>query len=735
MSKKPKKQSDENNTDNLNEQIINIIASNPYKSFNYKQVARALGINNTLDRNALRDNLKSLASNKILIEVKTGKYKLNTKAGKRDKDLGGKSPAKEYGNNAYITGTVDMKRTGKAYLLPDDKTEDIKIAPNNTGQALHGDKVKVLLFPKRRDKRLEGQVVEIIARKRTSFVGIVSISKNFAFLNPDNSSVHVDLYIPLSALNGARNGEKAIAEMTEWPESSKNPFGRITTVLGKPGDNNVEMQSILAEFDFPLSFPESVEAEAEKIKVTIPKSEIAKRRDFRNITTFTIDPVDAKDYDDALSYRELDNGNFEIGVHIADVSHYVQENTILGDEAYNRGTSVYLVDRVIPMLPEKLSNGVCSLREKEEKLCFSAVFEMNDKAEVLNEWFGKTVINSNRRFNYDEVQVIIDKKKGEFSKEILLLDKIAKKLREERYKKGSINFFTEEVKFRLDEKGNPLEVYIKEQKDSHRLVEDFMLLANRKVAELIGKKKGNQQIKTFVYRIHDKPAIEKLEDFKNFVGNLGYKVNIDSPKAIADSFNAMFKLVLGKPEENIVTQLAIRTMAKAYYSTKNIGHYGLAFPYYTHFTSPIRRYPDLMVHRLLERYYINEQTSVKEEDYEKKCRHSSDMERKAVEAERASVKYKQVEFMKDRVGEIFDGVITGVSKWGLYVEIKENKCEGMVRIRDIDDDFYYLDEENYRYIGQKSGKIYKLGDNVVIKVKSADLSRKHLDFVFNKTNF
>lgn len=732
---------------NTQDEILKIFANSPFSSFNYKQISKRLKINNTSGRKFIMELLDNMTDDRILKKLNEGKYQLV------QRNLAGLHSQSPADSENYKIGTVDMKRTGKAYVIPDDKTEDIQIAPNNTDRALNRDKVKVFIFPRRKEKRLEGQIVEIISRSKTSFVGIVQISRNFAFLLPDNPSIQVDIFIPLTELNGAKEGEKAIAEITDWPESSKNPFGRITHVLGKPGDNNVEMQSILAEYDFPLSFPKAVEDEAHSIKDKISATEIKNRRDFRDIFTFTCDPVDAKDFDDALSLRKLENGNYEIGIHIADVSHYVKEQTILDQETYKRGTSVYLVDRVIPMLPEKLSNGVCSLRPNEDKLCFSAVFEMNENAEVLDEWFGKTIINSNRRFNYDEVQEIIEngelrienenrqkskvksqKKKGEsdecYTEQIHLLHNIAKKLREERFKKGSINFFTEEVKFKLDEHGNPLEVYIKEQKDSHKLVEDFMLLANRKVAELIGKKKEGKTEKTFVYRIHDRPSEEKLEDFKNFVNNLGYKIRIDTPKAIAESFNKMLQEVIGKAEENIVTQLAIRTMAKAFYSTKNIGHYGLAFPYYTHFTSPIRRYPDLMVHRLLEKYYLDQEKSVNQDDYEKKCRHCSDMERKAVEAERASVKYKQIEFMKDKVGDEFDGVISGISKWGLYIELDENKCEGMVRIRDITDDMYYLDEDNYRFVGQRTGKIYKLGDNVRIEVKNADLQRKHLDFVF-----
>jgi ribonuclease R len=696
--------------------ILSIFSKNPFRPFNYKQISNQLGIKDKASKDLVNKILGELAEAKEIEEVKPGKYKLNAK-----------HLAKYANKGTKVTGKVDMMNTGKAYIISDEGGDDIYIAANNTFHALHGDRVNVLLFPQRKGRKPEGQITEIYERARENYVGTVEISKSFAFVIPNNSKIHIDFFIPLEKLNGAKNGDKVIVKIIDWPDHSKNPFGNIVQILGKSGDNNVEMQSILAEHDFSLSFSDEVEKEAAKISGKISNEEIKKRCDFRKITTFTIDPHDAKDFDDALSLKKLSNGNWEIGVHIADVSHFVTQNTILDKEAFSRATSIYLVDRVIPMLPEVLSNGVCSLRPNEDKLCFSAVFEMNDNAEILNQWFGKTVINSNCRFTYEEVQEIIENEKGKFVNEILLLNKLAKLLRENRYNEGSINFHSQDIRFNLDKKGKPLSVYIKEQKESNQLIEDFMLLANRKVAEFIGKRKGKEKPKTFIYRIHDEPNPEKLNTFLQFVNKLGYNMKINTRQHLAKSFNKLFKDISGKGEEKMIESIAIRTMAKAQYSTQNIGHYGLAFSHYSHFTSPIRRYPDLLTHRILE-WYLEGQSSVNQQAYEEICNHCSEMEHKATSAERESIKYKQVEFMLDKIGKEFYGLISGVSKWGLYVEIEDNKCEGMVRIKDMRDDFYFLDEDNYQVIGQHYGYQYKLGDRIRILVKKIDLEKKQMDF-------
>jgi len=696
--------------------ILNHYAKNPFESYNYKQISHAVGALDKAAKNMVNEILEDLTLNGDLIQLRRGKFQINPE----------KLPSITHAT-AFVTGKVDMKQTGKAYVNTKELEEDVFIASNHTGRAMHGDAVKVSLFPKRKNHKVEGQIVEIITRAKTRFVGTIEKNPKFAFLIPDNPNVPTDIFIPLSDLKNAKNGDKVVVRMTEWPEHSKNPFGEVEEVLGRPGENEVEMQSILVEYDFPLSFPKKAEQEAQKVKNEVLANEIKNRRDFREVLTFTIDPVDARDYDDAISYKKLANGNHEVGVHIADVSHYVKPGGAIDEEAYNRGTSIYLVDRVIPMLPEALSNFVCSLRPDEEKLCFSAVFEMDGEAKVVNEWFGKTVIRSNRRFAYEDVQKIIEEKTGEMADEIAVLYRLSSKLRDDRFKKGSINFKTEEVKFNLDEKGKPVGVYVKVQKEANWLIEDFMLLANRKVAERIGRKRGTTPPKTFVYRIHDQPSPEKLSQFMQFIGKFGYKLRITSALGLAKSFNELFTEVSGRGEENLIETLAIRTMMKARYSTHNVGHYGLAFPFYTHFTSPIRRYPDLMVHRLLERY-LDKKSSVDEDEYEEKCEHSSDMEKKAEEAERASVKYKQAEYMADKIGQEFDGLISGVSKYGIFVVIIENKCEGMIRLSSLSDDFYYLDEENYRVIGHRNGHEYKLGDPIRIRVKNSDIFKKQLDF-------
>ncbi|MEO6521088.1 MAG: ribonuclease R [Mucilaginibacter sp.] len=693
----------------LTQLVLNVFEQNSNQELNHKQVSAKLNILEPESKEVIREILKDEAFKQTLQETSPGKFKL--------REL-----------KTFVEGKVDLTNDGSAFIVVEDEFEnDIYVAPRKLKNALNGDIVKVYVYAKSKGKRKEGEVIEIIKRHKMEFTGIVKLSERFAFFVPDDRKMQHDIFIPLGELNGARNGEKALAEITEWPPEAKNPVGRIKNVLGKQGENDTEMNAILAEYGFPLSFPKEVEEEANAIPEVISVQEIAKRRDFRNILTFTIDPFDAKDFDDAISFKYLDNGNFEVGVHIADVSHYIIPDSPLDKEAYERGTSVYLVDRVIPMLPERLSNGLCSLRPNEDKLCFSAVFELDANAYVINEWFGKTVIHSDRRFTYEEVQEVIETNEGDYVKEITLLNELAYKLRDRKFKNGAISFETKEVKFKLDETGKPIGVYVKERKDAHKLIEDYMLLANRKVAEFIAKKgKGKHQY-TFVYRSHDSPKQETLAGFAMFAARFGYKINTKSDKEIARSLNHLMEDVEGKKEQNVLTQLAIRSMAKAVYTTKKTSHYGLAFDYYTHFTSPIRRYPDVMVHRLLQ-HYLNGGSSVNAEHYEVLSIHSSQMEKKAADAERSSVKYKQAEYLKDQVGNIFTGIISGVTEWGMYVEIIENKCEGMIRLRDISDDFYTLDEKNYAIIGQRKKKTYRLGDEVQIKVKSVDLTKKQIDF-------
>ena len=715
--------------DKLAQQIIKIFANNPFDTFNPKQIASRVGAHDKASRAEVDDTIFLLVTDEILVEEGRGKYKINPKN------------INDTPRNQLV-GTIDMKQTGKAYVIPEEEgREDILIAPNYTHHALHGDTVRVSMFPQRKMHKPEGEVVEIIKRARTRFVGRIQKMDKFAFLLCDNRNMVVDIFIHPSDLAGAEDGEKAIVEMTDWPERMNNPVGRVVKRLGRPGDNNVEMQSILADYDFPLEFPAEAEKEAAAIK-NPTKKELEGRKDFRKVTTFTIDPADAKDFDDALSYRKLDNGYVEVGVHIADVSHYVTPGSAIDREAYERGTSVYLVDRTIPMLPEKLCNGVCSLRPNEDKLCFSVVMQLDENAKVHNSWFGKTVIHSDQRLAYEEAQEIIENgaqaikqsSNQAVSNAILELHKLATILRGERYKEGAINFESQEVKFRLDENAKPIGVYIKEQKEANWLIEEFMLLANRSVAERIGKvdrakNKGGkpQKARTFVYRVHDEPNPEKLNTFVEFVSKLGFKMKVGNRKALADSYNRLFSDIAGRGEEYMIDTIAIRTMSKAYYSTENIGHYGLAFPFYTHFTSPIRRYPDLMVHRLLERYLAGG-TSVSAEEYEEYCKHCSQMEKKAADAERTSVKYKQAEYLSDKLGQVFPALISGVSKWGIYAEIEGNKCEGMIPIGSLKGDYYMLDEDNYQVIGRRTGKCYKLGSPVMIRVKGVDMLKKQIDF-------
>jgi ribonuclease R len=691
------------------ESILETMRKSPDRALNYKQIAKRIGVTDKLERNELAQNLNRMKNEGLLREVERGKYRLKH------------MPAPK------LVGKVDITSTGAAYVTVDEFERDVYISPRKVRQALPGDTVKIHVYANNKGNRVEGEIVEVLERAKETFVGKLSINTNskVAFVVPDNQKMPVDFFIPLGEMLRANDGDKVIVKMTEWPERAKNPIAHVISVLGKPGDMETEMHSILAEFEFPLSFPENVERQAEEIPEVISKDEIAKRRDFRKITTFTIDPDDAKDFDDALSIQKLKNGNWEIGVHIADVSHYVQPGSVLDDEAVKRATSVYLVDRVIPMLPEKLSNKVCSLRPNEEKLVFSAVFEMDEKANVIDEWFGRCVINSDQRFTYDDAQAIIEGRGGVLKDEVLTIHELAKKLRAKRFENGAVAFEKEEVKFRLDDKGNPIEVYLKEYKDSNKLIEEFMLLANKQVAAFIGKPKTGTP-KTFVYRIHDDPVQERLEMLVTIAGQLDYKVQLGPRRILTESLNKLLADIKGKGEENMLSTMAIRCMAKAEYSTDNIGHFGLGFDYYTHFTSPIRRYPDVMVHRLLQRYLDGGKTAYKK-DYDELCLHSSDMEKNATQAERASTKYMQAKYLQDHIGEEFEGLVSGVTEWGIFVEIKENKCEGMIRLQNLPDDFYDYDEDSMSVVGSTTGNSYTLGDAVLVKVVNVSLEKRQID--------
>ncbi len=745
MSKKKKKARNHRKNE-ITKGIFTTLEKEPKKTFDYKQIAAKLDLTDTQDRNQLIKRLGQLTAEKRIDEEDPGQYKAVGSAASKGQHQRGRQDGSQHTGSqqggSQHTGKVDLTGRGNAYIVIEGMDDDVFIPESRVNKAFHGDTVEVNIFKPRKGKKLEGEITKILERKKTEFVGILDLQKTFAFVRPTDFRMYTDFFVPLGNTMDANDGDKVVVTFESWSEKGDSPIGRVTEVLGKPGEHNTEIHAILAEYGLPYEFPTEVERFADTIDTSIKPEEISKRRDMRDVLTFTIDPKDAKDFDDALSFAILDNGNYEIGIHIADVSHYLQPDTLLDDEAYERATSVYLVDRVVPMLPEVLSNNACSLRPNEEKYTFSAIFEMDkNNAGIKNQWFGRTVTNSDERFAYEEAQHIIETGKGDIPADIsirdsaysvadvvvkatLEMDRLAKIMRSRRMQDGALSFDKLEVKFILNEESEPQGVYFKESKDANKMIEEFMLLANRKVAEFIGKQKPK---KTFIYRIHDDPDPDKLMALNGIISRFGHTLDFKDKKTISSSLNQLLSDVKGKKEQNLVDTLTIRSMSKAIYTTDNIGHYGLAFDYYTHFTSPIRRYPDVMVHRLLQ-HYLDGGKSAHAEVYEKKCKHSSDMEYLASSAERDSIKYMQIKFMQDHQNQEFVGVISGVTDWGIYVEIIENKCEGMVRISDIKGDYYIFDEKKYAIVGERTKKTYTLGDEVVVMVKDTDLMKRHLDF-------
>lgn len=708
--------------DNLTRRILEILKKDPHQTFDHKKIAAKIGVSDSSSRNQIVKKLVKLATTGKIEEISRGEFQFKE-------------------NKEYYQGILDMTSKGDGYVVVEELDEDIYIPKSNLNKAFHGDLVEAYIFKRKKSGKFEGEIVGILERKKTEFVGILHMQENFGFVSMQDPKMYTDIFVPKKSNLGAEDGVMVLVELEDWPEKADSPIGRVKEILGIPGEHETEMHAILAQYGLPYEFPKEVEKFADQLDTSIQAAEIKKRRDMRKDLTFTIDPKDAKDFDDALSFKKLENGNFEIGVHIADVSHYVTPGTILDDEAYQRATSVYLVDRVVPMLPEVLSNNACSLRPNEEKYTFSAVFEIDDNARLVKEWFGRTVTYSDARFAYEEAQHIIETGDDQIPQKISItdepyqvipeiveaigvMDRLAKKMRARRMQQGAISFDKVEVKFDLNENNDPVGVFFKTSKDANKLIEEFMLLANKKVSEFIGKQKPK---KTFVYRCHDEPKDDRLSVLQNVIEKFGYKLDLKDKKSISSSLNTLLKDVEGKKEQNLVDTLTIRTMSKAYYSTENIGHYGLAFDYYSHFTSPIRRYPDVMAHRLLQ-HYLDNKSSENQEEYEEKCKHSSEMESLATSAERDSTKYMQIKFMQDHKNEQFLGVISGVTDFGIFVEIIQNKCEGMIRLRDIKEDHFDFDEEHYAVIGRKTKKMYQLGDEVYITVKNADLVKRQMDF-------
>ncbi|MGK7389194.1 MAG: ribonuclease R [Candidatus Cyclobacteriaceae bacterium M2_1C_046] len=708
MSKKRKSDSGgrRNHLPKLKSRVLTLLDNNPDEAYSLKQIKRKLGFKRKDIVRQVPEALDALKEEGRIEQLNGEMYKSNR-------------------GEVETVGVVDHVNSRFAYIICEGLDDDVYVKTDDLLNAWDGDKVKIHLFRHRKGRRPEGKVTEVIERSKTSFVGKIEFSENFAFVIPDNRKLHEDIYVKKQDIKGANDNDKVLVEITSWPQKGKSAEGKVVQSLGPAGENEAEIHSIMAEFGLPFSFPEAITKAAEEIPVEITKKDIEERRDLREVTTFTIDPVDAKDFDDALSVRKMDNGHWEIGVHIADVTHYLKEGTSLDKEAYKRGTSVYLVDRTIPMLPEKISNFLCSLRPREDKLTYSAIFELDEEGKVYDRWFGRTIIHSDRRFTYEEAQAVLEAGIGDHAQELALLNKIHHILRRKRFESGAVNFETTEVRFKLDENGKPLGIVPKIRQDAHKLIEEFMLLANREVATFVYKMLPGKNKNTFVYRTHDFPDPEKVGAFAQFAKKFGHSLQVEKEE-VSKSLNNLLAEIEGKPEENVLQSLAIRSMAKAKYSTEEEGHFGLAFKHYSHFTSPIRRYPDVMVHRLLD-HYLNNGKSVERDPYEQKCEHTSEREKVAADAERASIKYKQVEYMSTMLDKEFEGLISGVTEWGLYVEIIETKCEGMVRLADLTDDFYQFDEENYRVVGFNNKKIYTLGDKVNVRVTDTNIDRRTID--------